>query len=300
MQSIDLSKPGEKKKLLAAAFLGVVAIIFLWWTLFGFGGSTGTPQRVSTSPSPSPGIRPVKPNEPGRLTNLTEELREVSFVNNKPDLREGGRNIFAYWEPPPKPSPGVNPPTPTPTPTPPLLLATVSPSNVYARTADFTLDVTGDKFEPSFKIYFDGRDLPTRYQSPQQLSTTVPSTLIANPGSHQISVQSSDAALYSNQLTLNVAEPPVPNYSYIGMYSTTRHVDTAMLQDKSDKQVKSFQRGDIVGGRFRVTSISEKELVLVDTSLKIKHTLTMSEAERGPGSPLTRPTPKVDAEDDEP
>ena len=58
-------------------------------------------------------------------------------------------------------------------------------------------------------------------------------------------------------------------------------------------------RGDVLGGRFRVTSISEKELVLVDTNLKIKHTIAMSEADKG-GGPLSRPTPRVDSEDDEP
>jgi len=39
--------------------------------------------------------------------------------------------------------------------------------------------------------------------------------------------------------------------------------------------------------------------VLTDTTLKIKHTLKMAEAEKGVG-PLSRPTPRVDSEDDEP
>jgi hypothetical protein len=38
----------------------------------------------------------------------------------------------------------------------------------------------------------------------------------------------------------------------------------------------NIQRGDLLGGRFRVTSISEKELILVDNNLKIKHTLAFS------------------------
>jgi len=62
----------------------------------------------------------------------------------------------------------------------------------------------------------------------------------------------------------------------------------------------SVLRGDVIGGRFRVTSISEKELVVVDTSLKIKHILPMSEGDKTPGGPLSRPTPRVDSEDDEP
>jgi hypothetical protein len=54
-----------------------------------------------------------------------------------------------------------------------------------------------------------------------------------------------------------------------------------------------------LGGRFRVTSISEKELVLVDTNLKIKHTIAFtSQTDRN--NPLQRPAPRVESEDDEP
>jgi hypothetical protein len=49
-----------------------------------------------------------------------------------------------------------------------------------------------------------------------------------------------------------------------------------------------------------VTSISDKELVMMDTTLKIKHTLAMTEGDKSFGNPLTRPTPRVESEDDEP
>ena len=71
------------------------------------------------------------------------------------------------------------------------------------------------------------------------------------------------------------------------------------LKDKNNKTIMTVYRGDIIGGRFRVTSISQKELVLTDTSLKIKHTIAMSESDKNAG-PLSRPTPRVDSEDDEP
>lgn len=305
MQGIDLTKPGEKKKMLIAGGLGLLAILFLWWTFFGFGSSA--PQRAGTTPSAKPTPARQTPKGPGAtdgvaaetLIQLTDELNPIILVNHKPDARETDRNIFAYYEPP-KPSPVVSVATPTPTPPPPLLLATISPASVYARTGDFPLELSGDKFTRDLKIYFDGREVPTKYLNPQQLSTTVPASMITNPGSHDVSVQSSDGKLYSAKVPLNVAAPPVPNYSYIGMYSTNRHVDTAMLQDKSNREVTSYQRGEVVGGRFRITSISEKELVLIDTALKIKHSLAMSEGDRAAGSPISRPTPKVDAEDDEP
>jgi hypothetical protein len=123
--------------------------------------------------------------------------------------------------------------------------------------------------------------------------------LIANPGTRQVTLRSQDGTLYSNVSTFNVAVPPVPNYSYIGILGTRRYIDTAILQDKSSRELLNAQRGDVLGGRFRVTSISEKELVLMDTNLKIKHTIAFSS--QSPGSnPLQRPAPRVESEDDEP
>jgi ribosomal protein S1 len=75
--------------------------------------------------------------------------------------------------------------------------------------------------------------------------------------------------------------------------------DIALVQERNNKNILNVLRGDVLSGRFRVTSISDKELVLVDTTLKIKHTIAMSEGDKSAG-PLARPTPRVDSEDDEP
>jgi len=150
------------------------------------------------------------------------------------------------------------------------------------------------------RIYVDGRELPTTYKNPQQVSATIPASFIANPGARSVVVRTPDNQLFSNQATINVAAPPTPNFSYIGIISPENRVaDTAVVQDKSNKNVLSVYKGDVIGGRFRVTSISDKELVLTDTTLKIKHTLAMTEGDKSAGA-LSRPTPRVDAEDDEP
>jgi hypothetical protein len=200
------------------------------------------------------------------------------------------------------PKPAVVPSTlstPTPTPTPPVLLASLSPANVYAKTGDFTLEISGDKLTPQMRVVIDNNELPTRYVGPQQVSATVPAAVIVNPGTRQVMLRSIDGKLYSNSATLNVAAPPTPNYTYVGIIGTRHYVDTAILQDKGSKETLNVQRGDLLGGRFRVTSISEKELVLIDTNLKIKHSLALSnQGERG--NPSQRPTPRVDSEDDEP
>ena len=303
MEFIDLSKPGEKKKLLWAAILGLVAILFLWWTFVGFGSSAkpSAPGVAGPTASPTPSTGATQPSNSIRgAVEDVAQFAEIVYPGSSPSVAEPNRNIFAYYEPPPPTTPVANTPTPTPTPTPPVLLATVNPSNVYAKTADFTLEASGDKFTPNLHIFVDNRELPTKYIGPQQLSTTVPAAFIANPGTRQVVVRNQDGRVYSLPLQINVAAPPTPNFSYVGIVSTVPRIDVAYLQDRSSKDILNVQRGDVVGGRFRVTSISEKEIVFVDTTLKIRHSLAMSESDKNPTSPLNRPTPKVDAEDDEP
>lgn len=303
MALVDLTKPGEKKKLIFAAVLGLGAILVLYWVLIGFDSrpqptrttATATPQRSTTTAQRPAAATPVSP-----AVLDAAKFAPIDYEPSSYNAPEAKRNIFAYYEPPKVTAPPPVTPTPTPTPPPPVLLASVSPSNVYARTADFKLEAAGDKFTPEMRIFVDGRELPTTYKSPQQLSTTIAASIIAAPGARQVVVRTPDNRLFSNQVTINVAAPPTPNYSYIGIISPTNRVtDTALVQDKNNKNIVSVFRGDVIGGRFRVTSISEKELVVVDTSLRIKHVLPMTEGDKGSG-PLTRPTPRVDSEDDEP
>lgn len=307
MALVDLSKPGEKKKLIFAGVLGLGAILVLYWTLIGFDSrptptkttASATPPRTATTTTQRPAT--AAPQVSQQVVDAAK-FAPIEYVPSSYSAPEAKRNIFAYYQPPVKPpAPVATPPTPTPTPPPPILLASVTPSNVYARTADFKLEAAGDKFTPEMRIFVDGRELPTTYRSPQQLSTTISASLITAPGARQIVVRTPDNRLYSNQLAINVAAPPTPNYAYVGIISPHNRVtDTALLQDRNNKSMVSALRGDVIGGRFRVTSISEKELVLVDTTLKIKHILPMSEGDKTAGSPLSRPTPRVDSEDDEP
>ena len=308
MQGIDLSKPGEKKKLVGAAVLGVVAIAVLYWVLIGFGSNTPTTPPRPGPASPSSAQLPARPAQttPRQTPTVAPEvadlasLRPIVFEPSSYNAPEARRNIFAYYIPPKPDVKAPSTPTPIPPKPPDVLLASVSPSNVYARTADFKLELAGDKFAPNMRIYIDGRELPTSYKNPQQVSTTVPAAFIVSPGARQVMVRTPDNQLFSNTMQINVADPPKPNYVYVGIIGHQNRVDdVALVQERNSKSIINVLRGDILSGRFRVTSISEKELVLTDTTLKIKHTIGMSEGEKASG-PLARPTPRVDAEDDEP
>ncbi|HSV32924.1 MAG TPA: hypothetical protein VLH87_02280 [Pyrinomonadaceae bacterium] len=301
MQLFDPKNPNEKKKIIAAAGLGVVAIAVLGYVFFGSSGGANRPQpnnnNIVRPGSQSVDITKQKPAD-SVISDDLNSLTPIPVTWSAPAVGEANRNIFAYYEPTPTPVPERLIPTPTPMPPPPLTVTSLAPSNVYARTADFSLEVMGDKFVPGVRIAIDGRDLQTRFISAQQIGATVPAALISTPGVRQVMARSFDGKLYSNVVPLNVTAPPVPNYNYVGIIGKPRGNDVAVLIDKSSKEMLNVMRGDVMAGRFRVTSISERELVLTDTTLKIKHTLPFS-TEGTTGTPLGRPTPRV-AVDDEP
>ena len=296
MQLFDPNNPNEKKKIIAAVVLGIAAIGVLGYLLFG--GGTKKPAANTNLAGPRSTPSPARNANPQPLPDMTSDdlsaVQPIVYNGTVGAASEADRNIFAYYVPPP--APVKIPPTPTPAPPPPLTVSSVTPTSVYARTADFSLQVGGDKFTPAVRIFIDGRQMQTRFISAQQVATTVTADMIANPGNRRVEVKTADGALYSNAGNLVVTPPPVPNYSYIGLIGKLRANDMAVLQDKNSKDLLNVQRGDVVAGRFRVNSISDKEVVLVDTTLKIRHTLTFSSE----NSSQSRPPIRRPAADDEP
>ena len=128
--------------------------------------------------------------------------------------------------------------------------------------------------------------LPRRVFKLQQIKTRF---------SDQAQRSNNDGKLYSLTAMLTVTPPPVPNYNYVGIIGRQRfNNDTAVLQKKGEKDLLNVQRGDVLEGRFRVSSISEKEVVLVDTNLKIRHTIAFT-VETGINQPF-RPSVRTSDE----
>lgn len=293
MQLFDPNNPNERKKAIAAAVLAIAAIAVLGYVFFGGSGSTSKPQANAATPKPTPRASGQQPPPP---TDDLSVVKEVPEVIQAAYGGEPNRNIFAFYEPTPTPVPVVRIPTPTPPPPPPLTISSLMPSQVYARTADFKLQVMGDKFTPAVKIAIDGRELPTQFVSAQQITATVPASFISSPGSRAVTAQSNDG-LYSNSYNINVTPPPVPSYTYIGLIAKLGANDIALLTEKGSKELLNVQRGDVLGGRFRVTSISQRELILTDITLKIKHPLPFT-VDTSLTGPFNRPGPRNT--DDEP
>ena len=309
--------PAERNKTIAALLLPLVALVLLLRMFFG---GDSRPARPATNTNTSRGgVSKVVTNDTGQVEPadgadpslaIPDKLPAViTAAYNGPDAT---RNIFAF---PPVPVKTVTVPaatevpTPTPTPPPPLTVNAVAPANVFARTGDFTLEVSGDKFTPESRLFLDGQEVQTAFKGAQQLSAQVPAALITAPGTRTVLVRTPDGALYSNTATLNVMAPPAPQFTFIGLFGDKRYArDRAVLKGNGANDLITVQRGEMLPDkRFKVVNISERAVDLEDTQLKIKHTIPFSEARganapAGPGAriPPPRPPQQADDDDDEP
>jgi hypothetical protein len=288
--------PTERNKIIAALVLGVLALGSL---LFAFGGSffsSGTKITVTVSPTPKPSA--TVPINPGDLAMPTEG--EQGFVYTTTPIAyngvisgpDPGRNIFAFYEPPkptpyvPTPLPTLPPPTPSPTPD--IFITSVNPGSVYAGSRGFRLEISGERMQADAKIYFSQNEVPTRFINEQSMVAEVPANFISAEGPRQIIVQTTDGKKHSNAATLNVQAPPKPQFQYIGMIARKRsNNDTAYFMEQGRPTPLSARLNDVVGGRFRLTSISASETVFEDVSLGFKHKLALFRP--APGTATSQP-----------
>ena len=290
MKFLEGKSPAERNKIIAASVLGVLAILSLGYTFFGNPFAAKRKVVISTaSPTPTPKSGTGANSEKVAMPSSDEvnSIYTTTPVVYNPSgfyAPDAGRNIFAFYEPPPltpyvpTPIPTLPPVvlvTPEPPPIPPLLVRFVTPQSVYAGSKTFRMEVNGDKFTPDSLIFFNGNQLPTTYISPQRLVADVPSNFISGAGQIYIIVRT-PGGLYSNQVALNVQSPPLPQFQYVGMIARQKfNNDTAYFQEQGKQTPFGARLNDVVGGRFRLASISANETVFEDVNLGFKHRLAL-------------------------
>jgi len=288
MKIFEGKSPAERNKIIAASVLGAMALLVVVYNVMNLYPSRKTSVTVTASPTPT--VSPRQNLETVAMPSREEELLEYTTtpIFYRPGsfyAPDAGRNIFAFYEPPPPTpyiappivfTPETPPPTPMPTPMPEFLVGYVTPQTVYAGSKTFRMEVNGDKFTPDSAIYINGSQLPTTFVSPQKLVADVPSNMIAGAGAIQIMVRTPDGGLYSNPVMLEVQAPPRPQFQYIGMIARKRfNNDTAYFQEKGKDTPIGARLNDVVGGRFRIASISASEVILDDVNLGFRHKLAL-------------------------
>lgn len=281
----------ERNKLIAAILLGVLALFALY---FAFGRSFFSSSATTTrsTPTPKPTVKPTNDPNKFKLPSADEQaLNNVTVVNYVPGnsyAPDAGRNIFAFYEPPPPtpysptPLPVVTPAPQTPAPTPPVIATFITPQSVYAGSQGFRLEVNGERFTPDMHIYFNQVEYPTTFINAQKVVTDIPASVVTTEGSRQVIIQSPDGKLYSNQIMLQVQAPPRPGLKYVGMIGRKRYNnDTAYFIEGSKPTPFGARLNDVIGGRFRLISITPQQVIFEDVSLGFKHPISIEKSAGG-------------------
>lgn len=265
----------ERRKKIAAGVLMVVFVFVLSWQLGVFTSDAPATPTVTAKPltSPSPKGSPTPARVKATEQIVDEQLRSEFAFNKATPLDGSGRNIFVYPTPTPPPPPPTPSPTPIPTPLP-ITLVGLLPGGVVGKTPDnITLAVNGLKFPNDARIFLDGREIKTTFQDASHLTGLITPDMIHNAGNLGVQVRSaSDPQMYSNSLSLNVAEPPAPPYRFVAII-ISKPGATAVLKSQSDDQVVNVKKGDFPDKtrRWEVKNIIPQRIELYDVQLKITH-----------------------------
>src|SRR6267142_2321332 len=105
MKFFDPNNPNEKKKMIAAGALGLVAVVVLGYVFFGGSSKPPTNTTAGNRPSPTPraGNTALPPEMPVDECSICQPIVYNGAV---PPVREANRNVFAFYEAPsPTPRP---------------------------------------------------------------------------------------------------------------------------------------------------------------------------------------------------
>lgn len=300
MASTATTSSSDRNKLIAAVVLGVLAFGALFMAFGPSLGGSSTNVTVSVSPTPRSGSSPRRELGPVTMPSKAEQdlgyMIPVAYRPGDYGAPPPGRNIFAFYEPPPPcpecpPDPTPTPtPIPPPTPTPPLPFEVTgaTPPTIYAGSKAFRVEVFGDRFTPDAKIYFNNAELPTTFVNSQRLAANVPAEMISAPGQRGIMVRTLDGKGYSLSTFINVQPPPQPAFQYIGMIARTRgNNDTAYLNEQGKQLPTGYRLNDVVAGRFRIVNIASDRVTVEDTSLGFRHNVELTRPAPGSAGPAT-------------
>ncbi|MFN0085464.1 MAG: hypothetical protein ACKVX9_08760 [Blastocatellia bacterium] len=269
--------PETRKRVLLGALLAVLAGVLYFQFFTGDDPRPANRGGVATgarpTPTPRPAARPGGTPEP-----IVSRPLDLASMTGKTPGEGTGRNIFVYPPPPPPPTPKPQPTLPPPPP-PPVTLFSVNPSGVLARTGGFTLTVFGDKIPQDGQSFIDGREFPTTIVSATEFKVQIPAEAIRNAGNVGVQIRSrNDAKIFSNQTSLNVAEPPAPPYRFIGLI-ITKDGPMAVLKSQADEgEVFNVRKGGFIdkNRHWKVLSISPQRIEIEDTGIKISHSISFT------------------------
>jgi hypothetical protein len=280
----------ERKKLFALLGLGGIMLMTLVYQLY-FSNPAPRPTLQANKNSSTAGAKSTVPvqnpdtaekiaarqtagknDQEEILLALIEDTTPLTYVrySKGSDAVSERGNIFDYYVEPPKPPPPPPPP-------PPITLLGVSPQSATAGTPrPFTLTVVGKDIPADAKIYMDGRERQTKRLNDTTLTTEMKPADYPSQKNMTVEVKStSDAKLFSNQLTFIAMAAPEPPFKFIGLLG-----DQALFEMTGIKEYLRLRVGGTIQGVWRIDAISNQAVEVTQTQFDIKKRVPLQDKGR--------------------
>lgn len=274
----------EQKQLIVLGVLGVV-LLFAGWSTF-FPGSKTSPPAQANKPKDGriknsdlkAGQQPNAPTTPtandvfGPMERLPIEL--IAATGGSVDAR---RNVFDYPPPPPERPKPRDPVIQLPPPT--IALGSISPTSAIAGSPrDITVTLSGTGFPADSQVFWDGRPLASQRLSDNVLRVVLTPSETASPHSAKVEVKSKSQPkeLWSRAITFELQGSPEPTQAFI---YTGRIGDQALITFRdTNKRPALVSVGDTIAANvpWKVLTIGEKQLELLDTRNEVRKVLTIA------------------------
>jgi len=267
----------QKKLKVLGVLCGVVALILAYQYFIA-----STPPTITEKANPT--AQTNKPNNRVRwdqvLTEQNSKDKNASTANYVPvsldvdalanKLNSGsevGRNLFDY-PPPPPPEPVKPPPPPT------IVLNSVSPTSVYARTKPFEVVVRGSNFSLNMRLYLNGNPnfAQTVLVSDSEIKALVPQSAFERPGRlrFELKVPGQELSFFSRPLEITVLEPEDPNrlFKIIGHFTDPKGNPATVLAknggNQNNPETTIAKVDDTIFNKWKVVSINKGTMELED------------------------------------
>lgn len=152
------------------------------------------------------------------------------------------------------------------------------PNKVYIQNKAVKFLIKGTNLNESMKAYVGNNLLETNFIDSSQLQVILPAQFLATEGVLQIEVktQKTDKEIGSNRVFLTVAKPPIPSFTFVGMFSDTGGHNTKLLLRVGTEDL-TVSIGDLIKNRWKLANLSGDFLTFEDRETGISYQVKKGE-----------------------
>ena len=152
------------------------------------------------------------------------------------------------------------------------------PNKIYLQNRSIKLLVKGTNLNESLKVYANNRLLETNFKDSSELESILPKELLFVEGTLSIEVKAQKLGkeIISNTLPLTIARPPMPSFTFVGMFSDADGQNTKLLLRVGAEDL-TVSVGDLIKNRWKISNLSGEFLAFEDRETGLSYRMKKGE-----------------------